>query len=76
MITCWEKADILALLYVMFYCVFVSLPFFSGSGVVCHCISSWSLLLTYFTPFKFKVYKTKLWVVSFRYYSNLVAVAG
>ena len=25
-VTCWEMADLLALLYVMFYCVFVTLP--------------------------------------------------
>ena len=23
-VTCWERADLLALLYVMFYCVFVT----------------------------------------------------
>ena len=27
MVTCWEKADLLALLYVMFYCVFVTFPY-------------------------------------------------
>ena len=27
-VTCWEKADLLAVLYVMFYCVFV--PFQCG----------------------------------------------
>ena len=26
LITCWERADLLALLYVMFSCVFVTLP--------------------------------------------------
>ena len=25
-VTCWERADLLALLYVMFYCVFVTFP--------------------------------------------------
>ena len=25
-VTCWESADLLALLYVMFYCVFVTFP--------------------------------------------------
>ena len=25
-VTCWEMADLLALLYVMFYCVFVTFP--------------------------------------------------
>ena len=25
-VTCWERADLLALLYVMFYCVFITLP--------------------------------------------------
>ena len=27
MVTCWEKADVLDLLYVMFSCVFVTLPY-------------------------------------------------
>ena len=27
MVNCWERADLLALLYVMFYCVFVTFPF-------------------------------------------------
>ena len=26
-VTCWERADLLAILYVMFYCVFVTFPF-------------------------------------------------
>ena len=25
-VTCWERADVLALLYVIFYCVFVTFP--------------------------------------------------
>ena len=25
-VTCWEKADLLDLVYVMFYCVFVTFP--------------------------------------------------
>ena len=25
-VTCWERADVLALLYVMFYCIFVTFP--------------------------------------------------
>ena len=25
-LTCWEKANLLAILYVMFYCVFVAVP--------------------------------------------------
>ena len=37
-VTCWEKADLLALLYVM---VFFSLPIWCpGSGVVFDCINS------------------------------------
>ena len=27
MVTCWERADFLALLYVMFACVFVTFPY-------------------------------------------------
>ena len=26
MVTCWERADLLAILYAMFYCVFVTFP--------------------------------------------------
>ena len=26
-VTCWKRADLLALLYVMFYCVFVTFPY-------------------------------------------------
>ena len=26
-VTCWERAGLLALLYIMFYCVFVTFPF-------------------------------------------------
>ena len=52
MVTCWERTDLLALLFVMFYCVFVT--FSSGIigpvwcpewGVVLDCIDSWSLPL-------------------------------
>ena len=40
-ITCWERADFLALLCVMFYCVFCHFPTrCSGSGVVLYCIDS------------------------------------
>ena len=41
-VTCWEKADLLALLYVMFSCVFVTFPY----GVldwVWYCMDSWLL---------------------------------
>ena len=40
-VTCWERADLLALLFVMFSCHFhMRRP---GSGVVLDCIDSWSL---------------------------------
>ena len=35
-VTCWVRADLLALLYVMFSCVFVT----SGSGLVFDCTDS------------------------------------
>ena len=38
-VTCWERTDLLALLYAMFYCVM----WCPGSGVVLNCIESWSL---------------------------------
>ena len=43
-ITCWEKADLLALLCLMFPRVFVTFPYgVSGKDVVLDCIDSWSL---------------------------------
>ena len=40
-VTCWIMADLLSLLYVVFYCVFVTFPFgVLGSGVVLDCIDS------------------------------------
>ena len=40
-VTCWERADLLALV-VMFNCVFVTFPCgtYPGSGVVLDCIDS------------------------------------
>ena len=38
-VTCWEKAGILALLYVMFSCVFVAFPY-GVLGQVCYFIVS------------------------------------
>ena len=40
-VICWERADFLALLYVMFSCVFCHFPiWYPGSGVVFDCIDS------------------------------------
>ena len=40
-VTCWERADLLAVLYVMFSCVFCHFPTWCpGSGVVFDCINS------------------------------------
>ena len=36
-VTCWERADIFALLYVMFSCVFVTFPY-GVLGQVCYLI--------------------------------------
>ena len=33
-VTCWERTDLLALSYVMFYCVFVTFPYVLGQ-VLC-----------------------------------------
>ena len=38
-VTCWERADLLALLYVMFSCVFVTFPY-GVLGQVCYLIVS------------------------------------
>ena len=49
MVTCWEGADILALLYVMFYCVFDTFPWGVLGRVWCLVVSIPDLcLLTYF----------------------------
>ena len=42
-VTCWERANLLALLCVMFYCVFVTHVRCPGSGVVLDCIDFLSL---------------------------------
>ena len=48
-VTCWERADLLALLYVMFYCVFVTLSCCVPGQVLCLIISISDLcLLSYF----------------------------
>ena len=47
--TCWERADLLALLYVMFYCVFVTFPYAALGQVWCMIVSIDDLcLLSYF----------------------------
>ena len=48
-VTCWEGADLLALLYVMFYCVFVTFPC-GVLGQVCCLIAliTYLCLLSYF----------------------------
>ena len=48
-VTCRERANLLALLYVMFSCVFCHFPMCCpGSGVVLYCIDPDLCLLTYF----------------------------
>ena len=48
-ITCWERVDLLALLYVMFYCVFVIFPCGVLGQVWCLILSIPDLcLLSYF----------------------------
>ena len=39
-VTCWERADLLVLLYVMFSCVFVFPIWYLRSGVAFDCIDS------------------------------------
>ena len=44
-VTCWEGANLLATLFVMFSCVFATfLMWYPGSGVVHACIDSFALL--------------------------------
>ena len=38
-VTCWERADLLALVCGV-YCEFVTFPLYPGSGVVLDCIDS------------------------------------
>ena len=53
-VTCYEGADILALLYVMFCCVFVTFPCGVLGRVWCLIVSVPDLcLLTYFVNLKF-----------------------
>ena len=40
MVTCWERADLLALSFVVFNCEFVTFPLVSWVGVVLDCIDS------------------------------------
>ena len=41
LIICWERADLLALLYVIFTCVFCHFPIWCpGSGVVFSCVNN------------------------------------
>ena len=46
-VTCWERVDLLALLYVMLYCAFVTFPCGVlgqvSPGVVFGCRNSWIL---------------------------------
>ena len=49
LITCWERADILALLYVMFYCLFVT---FSN----CVLGQAWYLSVLCLLSFKMIIY--------------------
>ena len=53
-VTCWERADILALLYVMFSCVFVTFPY-GVLGLVWYLIVMIPglCLFPYFLKFKF-----------------------
>ena len=37
-VTCWENADLLALMYVMFYCIFVTFSCGVLGGVVLDCM--------------------------------------
>ena len=75
-ITCWERADLLAL--VCDHCLFVTMSlshWYPGSGVVLYCIDSWSL--PSFLLFNFDLYDTQgelrgwrngtyvLWLMSF-----------
>ena len=42
-VTCWERADLLALVCGVKLCGFYFLIWYPGSGVVLDCIDSWSL---------------------------------
>ena len=48
-VTCWERANLLALLYVMFSCIFVTFPCGALGKVLCVIVSIPDLnLLSYF----------------------------
>ena len=58
-IACWERADLLALLRVMFPCVFVTFPYGVLGHVWCLIISSPDLwLLLYFDTARMSLYRT------------------
>ena len=62
-VTCWERASLLALLYVMFL-MFCHFPvWFPGSGVVLDCIYSWYLPFSYSVDVHYLPYWTTLFVL-------------
>ena len=64
-VTCWERADLLALLYVMFYCVFVTFPCGVLGQVLCLIVSIPDLcLLSYFVTLNLTVSECSLRVNS------------
>ena len=60
MVTCWERADLLALIYVMFYCVFVTFTCGVLGKVWCMIVSILDLnLLSYYEMAHFLQNKQK-----------------
>ena len=62
-VTCWETADLLAPLYVMFSCCFLSLSYTipcPGSCVLLNCIDSLPLLLLYFAHEQYAIPPVRL----------------
>ena len=64
MITCWERADLLALLCVMFSCVFVTIPHGVSDQVLYLIVSIPDLCLLYFKRVKIRAVHTCKYLLS------------
>ena len=74
-VTCWERADLLALLHVMFYCVLVTLPCGVLGQMCCLIVSIPDLcLLSYFIMFY--VTCTVIFVIFFHMFVEVKALHG
>ena len=64
-VTCWERADFLALLYVMFYCDFVTFPRGVLGQVWCLIVSIPDLCILSYLDTRYYLHKGGLFVCLF-----------